>query len=55
MSFCTAGSSSESLTSYLIGKRVGQGAYAVVRVGIDKKSGDKVAIKVYDKLNLLEP
>ena len=39
----------------MIGKRIGQGAYAVVRIGIHKVSGEKVAIKIYDKMNLLEP
>lgn len=39
----------------MIGKRIGQGAYAVVRIGVEKATSNKVAIKIYDKLNLLEP
>ena len=33
-SFCTTGASSLSLDNYVIGKRIGQGAYATVRVGM---------------------
>jgi len=40
---------------YLIGKEVGRGAYASVRVGLHKPSNMKVAIKVYPKEKILEP
>ena len=53
-SFCTDGADWTHYDRYLIGKRVGQGAYAVVRAGIDTQTDAKVAIKIYDKYNLLD-
>jgi len=35
-----------------MGERVGQGAYASVRMGWRKEGGERVAVKVYDKHNL---
>jgi MAP/microtubule affinity-regulating kinase len=55
MQFQTDGSTRDSFESYVIGKKIGQGAYAQVRIGIHKSINAKVAIKVYDKLKLLEP
>lgn len=40
---------------YAIGKQIGQGAYAAVKLAINKKSNEQVAIKVYDKYKLMEP
>lgn len=54
-SFWTHGANSTHFERYLIGKRIGQGAYAIVRAGIDTQTNSKVAVKIYDKLNLLDP
>ena len=35
--FCTPNSTYENLDNYIIGKRIGQGAYAVVRLGLHKE------------------
>lgn len=34
--FCTEASTIDNIDNYIIGKRIGQGAYAVVRVGLHK-------------------
>lgn len=34
--FCTPNSTIDNLDNYIIGKRIGQGAYAVVRLGLHK-------------------
>jgi len=47
--------SDRSLDDYIIGKQVGQGAYATVRFGMQKENGTKVAIKIYEKYKLLDP
>lgn len=39
---------------YTVGRIVGEGAYASVRVATYKASGKKVAIKVYEKIKLRE-
>jgi MAP/microtubule affinity-regulating kinase len=39
---------------YAVGKVVGQGAYASVRVALYKPEGKKVAIKVYEKGKICE-
>lgn len=44
-----------SLEDYIIGKQIGQGAYAVVRIGLHKPSNKKVAMKIYKKHKLLDP
>lgn len=44
-----------SLEDYIVGKQIGQGAYATVRFGIHKDTGRKVAVKVYEKYKLLDP
>ena len=36
-------------------KILGQGSYAVVKLATHKKTNCKVAIKIYDKVKLLEP
>jgi serine/threonine protein kinase len=40
---------------YLVGKIIGEGAYASVRVAIYKPLNIKVAIKVYEKNKIKEP
>lgn len=50
--FCTDGADSSHYDNYIIGKRIGQGAYAVVRAGINNWTSNKVAIKIYDKTKL---
>lgn len=44
-----------TLEDYFIGSEIGKGAYAVVKLGINKTTSKKVAIKVYEKINLLDP
>lgn len=41
--------------NYLVGKIVGEGAYASVRVAIYKPTNKKIAIKVYEKNKIKEP
>ena len=55
LEFCTAGSTIDNLDHYIIGKRIGQGAYAVVRLGLHKILNQKIAVKIYEKIKLLEP
>ncbi len=43
------------MDNYTIGKVIGTGAYAVVWVGMNKLTKQKVAIKIYEKTKLLEP
>jgi serine/threonine protein kinase len=47
--------SGSSLEDYIIGKQIGQGAYATVFFGLHRESGKKVAIKIYEKYKLLDP
>jgi len=44
-----------NLEDYSVGRQVGQGAYAIVRLGLHKPSNTKVAIKTYDKVKLQDP
>lgn len=53
--FCTQGSFIDNLDHYIIGKRIGQGAYAVVRLGLHKILNQKIAVKIYEKTKLIEP
>lgn len=53
--FCTEASTIDNIDNYIIGKRIGQGAYAVVRVGLHKVLNQKIAVKIYEKFKLLEP
>ena len=48
-------SSAAGLEDFLIGKIIGQGAYAIVRMGLHKPSDKCVAIKIYEKSKLIEP
>jgi serine/threonine protein kinase len=43
------------LSSYNIGVQIGKGAYAIVKSGVHKSTGKKVAIKVYDKNRITDP
>ncbi len=42
-------SEKHSMSEYIIGKQIGQGAYATVRIGMHKKLNKKVALKIYEK------
>ena len=53
--FCTTNSSIKNLDNYFIGKRIGQGAYAVVRLGLHRSLNQKIAVKIYEKTKLMEP
>jgi serine/threonine protein kinase len=43
------------LEDFVIGKIIGQGAYAIVRIGLHKPTNKWVAIKIYEKSKLVEP
>lgn len=47
--------SGSSLDDYIVGKQIGQGAYATVAFGLHKETSKKVAIKIYEKYKLLDP
>lgn len=53
--FCTENSSIKNLDNYFVGKRIGQGAYAVVRLGLHRLLNQKIAVKIYEKTKLQEP
>ena len=40
---------------YIVGKEIGQGAYATVRIAIHKASKIRVAIKIYEKSKIMDP
>ena len=42
-------SENHNLDDYLIGKQIGQGAYALVFLGLNQKTNKKVALKIYQK------
>lgn len=42
------------MSRFILGKQIGQGAYAVVRIATCKKDNKKYAIKVYDKAKLTD-
>ena len=42
-------SENHSLEGYVIGKQIGQGAYATVHIGLHKRYNKKVALKIYMK------
>lgn len=42
-------SDKHSLSDYIIGNKIGQGAYAVVHIGMHRKLNKKVALKIYEK------
>lgn len=47
--------SAAGLEDFVIGRIIGQGAYAVVRMGLHKITEKCVAIKIYEKSKLVEP
>ena len=42
------------LGPYLLGKKLGQGTFGLVRLGTHIKTGEKVAIKILEKSKILE-
>ena len=46
---------SGQLESYHIGRVIGQGAYAAVRLCLDKRNQKKYAMKIYEKYKLADP
>lgn len=47
-------SSKNTVEEYIIGKQIGHGAYAIVRIGLHKESNCKVAMKIYRKSKLTD-
>ena len=47
-------SDKHSMDEYVIGKQIGQGAYATVFIGLHKPSNRKVALKIYEKEKMKE-
>lgn len=45
----------DELKNYTIYEELGKGAYGVVKMGINKKTNEKVAIKIYEKKKIDEP
>jgi serine/threonine protein kinase len=43
------------IDDYLIGKEIGKGSYAIVKQAIHKLTGQKYAIKIYEKTKLQDP
>jgi len=43
------------IEDYTIGKEIGKGAYAIVKHAIHKLTNKKIAIKIYEKVKLLDP
>ena len=52
MEFATAGCS--DVNDYQLSKQIGHGAYAVVKEGVHKPTGEKVAVKMYDRYKLMD-
>lgn len=50
--FATPGCS--DVLDYQIGKQIGHGAYAVVKEGTHRPTGEKVAMKIYDRFKLMD-
>lgn len=44
----------KDMEEYILGKVIGKGAYASVRLAISKETGQKVAVKTYEKTRLCE-
>ena len=42
------------MDDYVVGKEIGKGAYAIVYIGIHKKSNKKIALKIYEKDKIKE-
>ena len=43
------------MNHYDIYGELGKGAYGIVRMGLDKRTNEKIAIKIYEKKKLDEP
>jgi hypothetical protein len=43
------------MKKYEIYGELGKGAYGIVRMGIDKTTGEKIAVKIYEKKKIDEP
>jgi MAP/microtubule affinity-regulating kinase len=43
------------MAHYEIFGELGKGAYGIVRMGVDKRTNEKIAIKIYEKKRLDEP
>ena len=43
------------MKKYEIFGELGKGAYGVVRMGVEKKNGQKIAIKIYEKNKIDQP
>ena len=43
------------MKKYEIFGELGKGAYGVVRMGVEKKTSEKIAIKIYEKKKIDEP
>ncbi len=48
-------SNCSDINAYHFGRQIGQGAYAIVKEGTHKPSGERVAIKQYDRSKLTDP
>jgi serine/threonine protein kinase len=48
-------SNCSDINAYHFGRQIGHGAYAVVKEGVHKQSGERIAIKVYDRSKLVDP
>lgn len=44
---------STNISDYMLGKKLGEGAYAVVHTALNKKTNDRLAMKIYDKEKIL--
>ena len=45
----------QEMNHYQVYGQLGKGAYGIVRMGMDKRSNEKIAIKIYEKKRLDEP
>jgi serine/threonine protein kinase len=45
----------EEKNNYEIYGELGKGAYGTVRMGMDKRTNEKIAVKIYEKKRLDEP
>ena len=50
----TSDTSTREAKGYLIHNQIGQGAYAIVKQGINKSTNEKVAIKMYEKYRIAD-
>ena len=43
-----------NIEEYRLGQEIGKGSFATVKLAIQKQTGDKFAIKIYDKNKLVD-